>query len=105
MSGLDLFSSDLDLSLTPKLPLVEVANALAEHTDATAQRVFKDVDLIRARVPIVSLEHSSAGVSVDLSVATNPKDDSSPVVCSLVQKHPQLVPLGLLLKVLMIQNG
>ena len=67
---------------------------------------FRDIEVIRARTPIVTFEHARSGVAVDVSIATeDAQDGSSALVGTLSAEFPQLAPLALVLKVLLMQNG
>eukprot|EP00656_Telonema_subtile_P022507 TRINITY_DN2366_c0_g1_i1.p1 TRINITY_DN2366_c0_g1~~TRINITY_DN2366_c0_g1_i1.p1 ORF type:complete len:386 (-),score=93.81 TRINITY_DN2366_c0_g1_i1:181-1338(-) len=105
-TGLDVFHSDLDLAVQPKLPLTEMASALEQELEPGGSPAFCDVEVIRARVPIVTAEHCQSGLSIDLSIgfSTN-EEDSSALMSRVAHQHPQFIPLALVLKAFISDKG
>ena len=112
VGDVSLFSSDVDLCVSPSYPLRPLADALGRTGWAL------DVEHIHARVPIVSFSHSDTGISVDISTGgtggvggSDDEDDvqrsqggaSEPYdISSAFAQNPKLVYLAPLVRVLKV---
>ncbi|KAK3261804.1 hypothetical protein CYMTET_29310 [Cymbomonas tetramitiformis] len=92
--GLSLFNSDIDVRVKPKMPLEVVARALSGTSWARC------VDLVPARVPIITFEHRHTKLTCDLSNFTDDEgDNATEVMVRLCRTQPMMQPLALFLKV------
>ncbi len=99
-------TSDLDIAVLDvpegeKFELVEALSDLAEKFRDSGIVSYCEA-IVNAKVPIVKLDHTESGISVDICVNNDSGLKTGKIVRKLVRDYPPLRPLTIVLKIFLV---
>ncbi len=99
-------TSDLDIAVLEvpegeKFDIAEVLLELAEKFRESTLVSYCEA-IVNAKVPIVKLDHTASGISVDICINNDSGLKTGKIVRKLVRDYPPLRPLTIVLKIFLV---
>ena len=109
ITGLSLPNSDIDILITRKDEEKEKINLqknlLEIYTILKQKNIFTDLEMINAKVPIITGLYISTKIHVDISLFKKNGVDAAEIINKIIAIYPEIRPLMLLIKYLIRQRN
>jgi non-canonical poly(A) RNA polymerase PAPD5/7 len=109
ITGLSLPNSDIDILITRKDEEKEKINLqknlLEIYTILKQKNIFTDLEMINAKVPIITGLYISTKIHVDISLFKKNGVDAAEIINKIIAIYPEIRPLMLLIKYVIRQRN
>jgi non-canonical poly(A) RNA polymerase PAPD5/7 len=109
IKGLSLPNSDIDILITRKDEEKEKINLqknlLEIYTILKQKNIFTDLEMINAKVPIITGLYISTKIHVDISLFKKNGVDAAEIINKIIAIYPEIRPLMLLIKYVIRQRN
>ena len=109
ITGLSLPNSDIDILITRKDEEKEKINLqknlLDIYTILKQKNIFTDLEMINAKVPIITGLYISTKIHVDISLFKKNGVDAAEIINKIIAIYPEIRPLMLLIKYVIRQRN
>ena len=109
ITGLSLPNSDIDILITRKDEEKEKINLqknlLDIYTILKQKNIFTDLEMINAKVPIITGLYISTKIHVDISLFKKNGVDAAEIINKIITIYPEIRPLMLLIKYVIRQRN
>ena len=109
ITGLSLPNSDIDILISSKEEENEKLNLQQNleniYTILKNKNIFKDLEIIHAKVPIITGLYISTNIHVDISLFKKNGVDAAEIINKIISIYPEIKPLMLLIKYVIRQRN